>query len=288
MVLSGAWCFNGGSPATWYMSVKLNAGENVIDLRPVSGTEAPFIDKIEVRPALTSLEAELAQISGNSAIVNCASASNGGLVNMNFLTTNAVQFNNISIPVSGTYNLNISYISQPTRTMKMVIDDDGGSSLSFASSGEWCFNNGVPVVKSVPVYLTQGVHTIKFQPNSGDAPFLDKIDLVETTTGDAPITTSAQPQVAEAMSTTSESLPAITGKLFPNPARAGATIHVPLQNHIDRKTATIILYDARGAMISRKTQVSSSGYTLPYVKPGIYLLQVEEAGLTKAYRIMVQ
>jgi hypothetical protein len=110
MVLSGAWCFNGGTPGVWMMSVKLNAGENVIDLRPVAGTDAPFIDKIEVRPALLSLEAELAEVSGG-AIPTCTSASNGALVNMGFNTSNYVQFNNISVPATGVYNLNISYIS---------------------------------------------------------------------------------------------------------------------------------------------------------------------------------
>lgn len=287
MVMSGAWCFLGGSPGTWYMSVNLNSGENVIDLRPVAGTEAPFIDKIEVRPALASLEAELAEISGNSTIVSCVRASNAGLVNMNFLTTNAVQFNDISVPVSGIYNLNISYISEPVRTMKMSIDGDAGTSLSFPSSGPWCASNGAPVVKSVQLHLTQGVHTIRFQPNSGEAPLLDKVDIVATVTdGEEQLMTGILPLESAALATMRPSLSPLSGKLFPNPARPGASVHIPLMQ--GRQAAIISIFDARGAMIRRTTQGDSSGYTLPYVTPGIYLIKVEQAGQSKIYRLMVQ
>jgi hypothetical protein len=282
VVPSGPWCFNAGSPATWLMSIKLNAGENIIDLRPVAGTEAPFIDKIELRPALQSLEAELAEVSG--ATVNCASASNGALVNMGFTTSNYVQFNNISVPATGVYNLNISYISEPARTMKMSIDGDAGTSLSFTSSGAWCFSNGTPVVKTVQLNLAQGIHTIRFQPNIGDAPFIDKIDLVATTSPEnAPLNEELLADATTAIKPTSSSLQA---KVYPNPARSGSTIHLPSNN--STRLATITLFDLRGAAIKHGIQKINEGYLLPNVSPGMYMLRVEETGSVKTYRIVVQ
>jgi hypothetical protein len=166
--------------------------------------------------------------------------------------------------------------------MKMSIDGNTGTSLSFASSGAWCFNNGVPVVKTVQVELTAGVHTIKFQPNSGDAPFLDKIDLVATTSPDAPL--NAESLLVETTTTIRQMQ--VEGKVYPNPATPGTLLHVPSFNRT--KTATITLYDLRGAAIKRSMQKVSDGYTMPYVSPGIYMLRVEESGSIKTYRILVQ
>ncbi len=287
--VSGLFCFEGGSPGTWIMSVRLNAGNNTIELRPVSGLQAPIIDKIEIRQTLVSLEAELAQLTGTVATPTCSNASNGMLANMGNTLTNAVQFNNISVPATGTYQLNISYYSKVARTMRMFVDGEPATNLSFAISGNWCFEtpSGVGVIKTVPLSLTAGVHTIRFQAQSGDAPILDKIELVDPSDL-APVTsneTTKEDGVAMLMNRVE---PVASGFVYPNPARAGTTIYLPAGNSINTQTATITLLDVRGAAIKSQVQSTKAGFTLPNVPGGIYMVRVTESGTVKTYRLLVQ
>jgi hypothetical protein len=76
-----------------------------------------------------------------------------------------------------------------------------------------------------------------------------------------------------------------SGKLYPNPTRAGAIIHLP---SLHKKMATVTLYDVRGAMIKRVVQSVVEGFKMPDVTPGIYMIRVEESSSIKTYRIMVQ
>lgn len=48
---SGPWCFNGGSPTTRVLTINLVAGPNTIEIRPVAGSDAPFIDRIDIEEA---------------------------------------------------------------------------------------------------------------------------------------------------------------------------------------------------------------------------------------------
>ena len=291
VVGSGTWCFAAGTPATWLMSVNLLAGENVIELRP-NGVDAPFIDKIEIRPTIVSLEAELAQLTGTVTLSSCTSASNGTLAGMGNTGTNAIQFNNINVPTAGTYNLNISYFSKDARTIRLFVDDQPATTISFAISGNWCYETpaGVAVVKTVPLTLSAGVHTIRFQPvAAANAPILDKIDLVDPSNPEETLITTSSPQIEESVSMLmSRAVAAESGLVYPNPARAGSTIYVPSQNSLGGKAANITLFDARGAAIKNSVQTTSAGFRLPDVTTGVYLLRVQESGSIKTYRVMVQ
>jgi hypothetical protein len=291
VVPSGPWCFAAGSPANWIMSVNLNAGENVIDLRPVASNESPFVDKIEIRPTMVSLEAELAQLTGTVVTPACASASNGALANMGNTLSNAIQFNNITVPATGTYNLNISYFSKVARTMRMFVDGGAATNLSFDISGNWCFETpaGVAVIKTVPVELTAGTHTIRFQPQAGDAPILDKIDLVDPSNPvDALMIGMASMKEGRVAMLTSVPAPATSGFVYPNPARAGSTIYVPSTNHSATQAAIITLLDVRGSALKTNVQSTKAGFTLPNVPMGMYMVRVNESGTVKTYRLLIQ
>jgi hypothetical protein len=287
MVYSGPWCFNGGSPGRWLVSLQLNAGNNTIDLRPVACTNAPLIDKIEIRPVLQSLEAELAQLTGNVITPNCGSASNSMLANMGNTLSNAIQFNNISVAQAGTYQLNIAHFSKVVRTMRMFVNNGPATVISFGPTGNWCFESpaGVAVVKGVPVTLNAGVNTIRFQPHSGDAPILDKIDLVDPGNAEPEMLTAREP---EPMAAIRQPEAVTSGFVYPNPARAGSTIYLPNENSMDTKAKTITLFDVRGAAIKTAVQPLSAGFNLPNISRGIYMLRINDAGQVKTYRVLVQ
>ncbi len=290
---SGPWCFENGSPGTWYISVPLVAGANTIELRPVSTLNAPFIDKIEIRPILASYEAEQATLSGTMTTPACGSASNGTLLNMGNTTTNSATFSSVTVPAAGTYQLNITYFAKVARTMRISINGATATTQNFAITGNWCFESpaGVSVVKAIPVTLQAGANTIRFQPPSpsGEAPVLDKIDIVDPSNPGGSVVeggpTKNENVTAMLMSKTTGNA---AGAVYPNPARPGSTIYVPAAEGTNSKTARITLFDARGAVIKTNMQAVTEGYKLPFVTTGLYMLRVEDAGSTKTYRVMIQ
>jgi Glycosyl hydrolase catalytic core/Secretion system C-terminal sorting domain len=293
VAVSGPWCFEGGSPGTWLMTVPLVSGANTIELRPVSTFNAPFIDKIEIRPIVASFEAEQATLSGTMTTPVCSSASNSTLLNMGNTTTNSATFSSVTVPSAGTYQLNITYFSKLARNMRISINGGTATSHSFAITGNWCFESpaGVSVVKAIPVTLQAGVNIIRFQPPlpSGEAPVLDKIDIVDPSNPEvAPITGTVSGTENQVSMLAGERVPAPSAMVYPNPARAGSTIYVPTQKSIGATAAKITLYDARGAAVKSSVQVTSGGYKLPYVPAGVYLLQVNESGNVKTYRVVIE
>jgi hypothetical protein len=208
-------------------------------------------------------------------------------------TTNSATFTQVTVPTAGTYQLNITYFAKVARSMRISINGGTASTQSFAITGNWCFESpaGVSVVKAIPVVLQAGVNTIRFQPPSpsGEAPVLDKIDIVDPSNpADAMITGSATGIEEGVAMLMSKDVTAASGTVYPNPARAGSTIYVPSQNSFGGKAATITLFDARGAAIKNSNQATSAGFRLPNVTNGIYLLRVQESGSIKTYRVMVQ
>jgi hypothetical protein len=281
--ISGPWCFNGGFTATKTISIQLNAGVNTIDLRPIGGTDAPIIDKIDLQRPVVSLEAEDAVQTGTVAIQNCAKASGSELVKLGFLVDNAIQFNSINIPADGEYDLNVFFISKEASILRMSIDGGSFVTQNFVSSGEWCFNGGGPAVKSTGIYLTKGIHSIRFQPLTGEAPLLDKIEIVEKmNASENLISSSEQVSVIDNSQRVIETLS--TGKtLYPNPAKSGGVIYIPqIQN------ATVSLMSIHGAKIRQSVLSNTNIYSLPQLKPGSYLLRVDEKNKTITYRLIVQ
>ncbi|HSF55715.1 MAG TPA: glycosyl hydrolase, partial [Algoriphagus sp.] len=49
---SGEWCFNGGSPTTKTIEVDLNLGNNILEFRPIGGSDAPLLDKIVIKESV--------------------------------------------------------------------------------------------------------------------------------------------------------------------------------------------------------------------------------------------
>lgn len=223
VAISGAWCFNGGTPAIYETTVILKRGNNNIDITPFSG-DAPFIDKIKLERADVnglSLEAETAELAGASAIVTCNTSSNGALVNMLAATGNAIRFNNILAAEGGNYLMDVYYITAVDRNLRLSVNAQPFTTQSFITSGAWCFNGGAPKMKTIEVSLIQGINSIELRPTGSDAPFIDRIVFRQAVQQ----TNNTKETVAV---TTKETITENTNDkefiLYPNPVNANTTV----------------------------------------------------------------
>jgi hypothetical protein len=188
------YTINGGSPATLNMSgssfnlpqsttvpVTLQAGFNTITFGN-PGTYAPNLDRIvisgdgkEPAPDFTTYEAEAAQLSGTASVGGCSYCSAGAYVgNYGAGVENAVTFNNVTVPQSGTYQLEVDYTEDGPRSVYVYVN--GGSPIELDVNGSsW----DSPQFLIIPVQLNAGVNTIVFtNPNQyGYAPGLDSITI---------------------------------------------------------------------------------------------------------------
>jgi len=172
----------GGSfliPSASTVPVCLKAGNNSIQFgNPTS--YPPDMDRIvisgdghAVLPKATTYEAEAATLGGTvtAGFSNYASGlSKAG--NIGDGPANTVTFTNVTVPVAGTYQLEIDYATSGQRTLYVTIN--GAKPRQLALNGS-TFDDPVPTIINVP--LKAGSNTIELgNPNAnGFAPDLDRI-----------------------------------------------------------------------------------------------------------------
>jgi alpha-galactosidase len=172
----------GGSfsiPSASTVPVCLKAGNNSIQFgNPTS--YPPDMDRIvisgdghAVLPTATVYEAEAATLGGTvtAGFSNYASGlSKAG--NIGGGPANAVTFTNVTVPVSGVYQLEIDYATSGPRSLFVTIN--GGQARQLDLNGS-TFDDPVPTIITVP--LKAGTNTIQMgNPNAGGfAPDLDRI-----------------------------------------------------------------------------------------------------------------
>ena len=229
---SGNWCYidasnpSKGSPAVHEVIVNLNRGINTIDIKPWGAgsplPNSPFIDKIKLEKApLTdvSLEAELAEFVGTTSVTACNTSSNSALANIPLGTGNGIRYNNISCNEGKVYDVDVSYISKVARNLRISVNGGAFVTYSFNASGNWCFEGGSPVVKTIPLTLAQGINTIELRATSADAPFLDKIVIKEQPFSNVTFTTSGLPAGSIAAT--------VNHKYYTNPTTLSAPLSLP-------------------------------------------------------------
>lgn len=170
----------GGSfflPTNVTVPVRLNAGLNVIQFgSPTS--YPPDLDRIVISgygdattsPAVT-YEAEVATLSGS--VTAGFSNYSSGLAkagNIGAGPANNVTFSNVTVPSSGTYQLEIDYQTSGPRSFFVGINDATPVELDLNGS---TFSD--PAVTIIPVQLNAGVNTIQIGNSSNYAPDLDRI-----------------------------------------------------------------------------------------------------------------
>ena len=170
----------GGSfflPTNVTVPVRLKAGLNVIQFgNPTS--YPPDLDRIVISgngdatmsPAIT-YEAEAATLGGSvtAGFSNYSSGlSKAG--NIGAGGANNVTFSSVTVPSSGTYQLEIDYQTSGVRSYFVSINDGAATELDLNGSS---FND--PAVTIIPVQLNAGVNTIQIGNSTGFAPDLDRI-----------------------------------------------------------------------------------------------------------------
>jgi alpha-galactosidase len=180
---------SGGSsnlPFPTTIPVRLNAGPNSIQFgNPVS--YPPDMDQIiisgngnEPYPAFSVYEAEYATLSGSAASSagfcgNCSGLAAVG--NLGGAPQNTVTFDNVNVPVTGTYQMEIDYMTQGQRSFFISVNGSAAQELDLNG-----YSFGTPTSTVIQVPLQAGSNQIEFSNPSNYAPNLDSI-IISTPIG---------------------------------------------------------------------------------------------------------
>jgi hypothetical protein len=173
---------SGGSsnlPFPTTIPVRLNAGTNSIQFgNPVS--YPPDVDRIiisgdgnEPYPGFTVYEAENATLSGAAASAagfcgNCSGLAAVG--NLGGNPQSAVTFDNVNVPVTGIYQMEIDYMTQGQRSFFVSVNGNTAKELDLNG-----YSFGTPTSTVIQVPLHAGSNQIEFSNPSNYAPNLDSI-----------------------------------------------------------------------------------------------------------------
>jgi hypothetical protein len=172
---------SGGSsnlPFPTTIPVRLNAGMNSIQFgNPTS--YPPDMDRIiisgngsEPYPNFSVYEAENATLSGSASAGFCGNCS--GLASVGNLggAQSAVTFDNVNVPATGTYQMEIDYMTQGQRSFFVSVN--GGPATELDLNG---YSFGTPTSTVIQVPLRAGSNQIDFSNPNNYAPNLDSITI---------------------------------------------------------------------------------------------------------------
>jgi alpha-galactosidase len=170
----------GGSfllPSSTTVPVQLEAGANSIQFgNPTS--YPPDLDRIVVSgdgfapsPNSTTYEAENANLSGTASpsyCAYCSGASEAG--NIGGGAGNNVTFTDVTVPATGTYQMEIDYLTSGSRSYTLTLNNGPGMQLNLDGS-----SFSLPTSTVISVQLNAGSNTIQFSNATDYAPALDRI-----------------------------------------------------------------------------------------------------------------
>ena len=172
----------GGSfflPSSTTVPIELNAGANSIQFgNPTS--YAPDMERIVISgdgsafpPNSVTYEAENAALEGGTGHFYCEYCSGAG--EAGFIgggSGNNVLFSDVTVPVTGTYQMEIDYLTSGPRAFFVSVN--GGPDTELDLNGS---SFSLPASIVVPVQLKAGSNTIRFGNPTGYAPALDRIAI---------------------------------------------------------------------------------------------------------------
>ena len=146
----------GGSyflPQSSTVPIALNAGKNTIAFGNPSGYGADLDrmvvsgDSIEPPPTFKTYEAEGAQLAGTASFNYSTRASGGAYVgSFGAGAANTITFNNVTAPATGTYQLEIDYVTDGPRTVYVSVNGATPVRLTF-NGNNWY--DPLPYVMSI-------------------------------------------------------------------------------------------------------------------------------------------
>lgn len=118
-------------------------------------------------------EAEAATPVNGASVSDCAACS-GGKKAGNLYNGGAVQLRGVTVPSTGTYHVNIRYLSGDARSATVSANGTAPATVAFPSSGGW----DRPAVATVPLRLTAGRNTIEIDSSTPVySPDIDAVDV---------------------------------------------------------------------------------------------------------------
>jgi alpha-galactosidase len=168
---------SGNLPFPTTIPVQLKAGANTIQFgNPVS--YPPDMDRIiisgygiEPYPGFTVYEAEYATLAGQAASSAGFCGVCSGLAAVgNLGGSSTVTFENVNVPITGTYLMEVDYMTQGQRSFFVSINGNTAQELDVNG-----YSFGTPTSSVVPVNLHAGSNQIEFSNPNGYAPNLDSI-----------------------------------------------------------------------------------------------------------------
>jgi len=184
-VNGGPWVtlnVGGGSfnlPARTTIPVALQAGRNSVRFgNPTS--YSPDLDRISISgdgsavlPLATAYEAENATFAGAGSPSYCKFCSGASKASNLGGGGGTVTFTNIVVPTTGTYSMEIAYMTSGPRSFLMSVNGEAAIELNLNGSS---FDHSASTVVSVQLHA--GANTIEFSNPEQNAPDLDRIVIV--------------------------------------------------------------------------------------------------------------
>ena len=216
-----------------------------------------------------SIEAEANGNTMNGTTrTNNKSAASGGVV-VGYLGRNSNNYliiNNINVPCTDDYRVEVDYISGSTRTIFLSANNSGSTSQS-VNSGGW--NKVSSFTKTM--MLNEGSNSIKFFNNNGKSPDIDKITItsINGNSREIALSNDAEPMM----------------QVYPNPSNGILNVSLVGFSQGQKK---ISILDFQGKVLREvKTTQRSIHFDQKY-NLGVYLIKVEADGRSLLKKVVVK
>jgi hypothetical protein len=139
-------------------------GSRLFQVTPKGGT---------VKMAGYEAEAATNTMVAGASVADCATCSGGAKVG-NLYNGGALRINGITVPKTGTYQVNIHYATADPRSASVSANGQNPLTLAFPPSGGW----DIPATLTVPMQLHAGTNTVDIDSSTPVySPDIDKIEI---------------------------------------------------------------------------------------------------------------
>ncbi|GAA0485902.1 hypothetical protein Ade02nite_09520 [Paractinoplanes deccanensis] len=143
---------------------------------PSHGTKLYKVTPRSAGTGVVGYEAENASLAYGASIADCEACSGGKKVG-NLYNGGAVQFRTVVVPRSGTYQVNVRYVSGDPRSITVSANGTNPVTIAPPSSGGW----GLPATATLPLQLKAGTNTVELDSSTTVyAPDIDRLEVAKS------------------------------------------------------------------------------------------------------------